>query len=93
MKIKSDSSENIARKDSDINCNKALDDKNSLIGGLVGIIKSDSTQLSECYNEVVLKDSVNHLSQKDIIFLTNANLEFNLALIKSTTTLFGLVKL
>ena len=72
-----DSTENIARKDSDINCNKALDDKNSLIGGLVGIIKSDSTQISECHKEVVLKDSVNILSKEDIVFLTNANLEVN----------------
>jgi len=77
LKIKADSTENIARKDSDKNCNKALDDKNSLIGGLVGIIKSDSTQISECHKEVILKDSVNIRSKEDIIFLTNANLEVN----------------
>jgi len=77
LKIKSNSTENIARKDSNINCNKALDDKNSLIGGLVGIIKSDSTQISECHKEVILKDSVNILSKEDIVFLTNANLEVN----------------
>jgi len=77
LKHKSDSTENIARKDSDKNCNKALDDKNSLIGGLIGIIKSDSTQISECHKEVILKDSVNILSKEDIVFLTNANLEVN----------------
>ena len=77
QKIKADSTENIARKDSDINCNKALDDKNSLIGGLVGIIKSDSTQISECHKEVALKDSVNILSKEDIEFLKKANEEYN----------------
>lgn len=77
QKIKADSTEIIARKDSNDNCNKALDDKNSLIGGLVKIIKSDSTQISECHKEVATKDSVYSLSKQDVEFLKKANEEYN----------------
>ena len=48
-----------------------------MICGLVGIIKSDSTQISECHKEVALKDSVYALSKEDIEFLKKANEEYN----------------
>ena len=77
QKIKADSTEIIARKDSNDNCNKALDDKNSLIGGLVKIIKSDSIQISECHKEVATKDSVYSLSKQDVEFLKKSNEDCN----------------
>jgi len=79
LKIKSDSSEHIARSDSSftVKCDSALRDKSSLIWAQGIIIKSDSVQLNECSNHVILLDSLNTSARKNLnVYLQlNTNLQ------------------